>query len=78
MEVIRSFQYWSYAFYNNLFGSDVEARGSLVIPCRSPAIQAVLTSLHGGLHVSSLFRFCRKVDRRVLDLRRSLTIVAIA
>ena len=55
MAVIRPFQYWSYAFYDNLLGSNVEACGSTLTPCRSPAIEAVLTSLRGGLHVSSLF-----------------------
>ena len=74
MEVIRPFRYWSYDFYDDLFGSDVEARGSSLTPYRSPAIEVVLTSLRGGIHVSSLFRFCRRVDREVLDLRKSLTV----
>ena len=38
----------------------------------------VMTTLHGCTHASSLFRFCRRVDPGVLDLRRSLTVVAIA
>ena len=75
---IRPVRYWSYDLYDDLFGSDVEARGSSLTPCRSTAIEAVLTSLRGGLHVSSLFRFCRRVDHGVLDLRRSLTVVAVA
>ena len=30
MAIIRPFSYWSYAFYDDLFGSDVEARESSI------------------------------------------------
>ena len=38
----------------------------------------VMATLHGCTHASAPFRFCRRVDRGVLDLKRSLTVVAVA